>query len=301
MSISLRQIRYFVSTAERGQVSQAALDLAISQSAITTAIQQIERTIGADLFTRSQLGMELTPAGQQFLFHAYDIINKVAEATSPSIPANDLEGRLSVAATYTVIGYFLPNHLEKMKRGLPKLDIQLFELNREAIEEGLLANRYDIAVLLTSNVLNPDLSTETLLSSRRRLWVPSKHPLLSESSVGLKEISEQPYVMLTVDEAAHTSLKYWSNTPYQPSVTLRTSSVEAVRSMVANGLGVTILSDMVLRPWSLEGKRIETIVPRNPIPPMDVGLAWRHNAHFTPVMEAFRSYFRQTFFIPTVR
>jgi DNA-binding transcriptional LysR family regulator len=301
MSISLRQIRYFVSTAEHGQVSQAALDLAISQSAITTAIQQIERTIGADLFTRSQQGMELTPAGQQFLFHAYDIINKVAEATSPSIPANDLEGRLSVAATYTVIGYFLPNHLEKMKRGLPKLDIQLFELNREAIEEGLLTNRYDIAVLLTSNVLNPDLSTETLLSSRRRLWVPSKHPLLSESSVGLKEISEQPYVMLTVDEAAHTSLKYWSNTPYQPSVTLRTSSVEAVRSMVANGLGVTILSDMVLRPWSLEGKRIETIVPRNPIPPMDVGLAWRRNAHFTPVMEAFRSYFRQTFFIPTVR
>jgi DNA-binding transcriptional LysR family regulator len=84
MSISLRQIRYFVSTAEHGQVSQAALDLAISQSAITTAIQQIERTIGADLFTRSQQGMELTPAGQQFLFHAYDIINKVAEALSES-------------------------------------------------------------------------------------------------------------------------------------------------------------------------------------------------------------------------
>jgi DNA-binding transcriptional LysR family regulator len=84
-------------------------------------------------------------------------------------------------------------------------------------------------------------------------------------------------------------------------VTLRTSSVEAVRSLVANGLGVTILSDMVLRPWSLEGKRIETIVPRNPIPPMDVGLAWRRNAQLTPVMEAFRSYFRQTFFIPTVR
>jgi DNA-binding transcriptional LysR family regulator len=121
--------------------SQAALDLAISQSAITTAIRQIERTIGADLFTRSQQGMELTPAGQPFLFHAYDMLNKLAEATSPSIPANDLKGRLSVAATYTVIGYLLPNHLEKMKRGLPKLDIQLFELNREAIEEGLLSNR----------------------------------------------------------------------------------------------------------------------------------------------------------------
>jgi DNA-binding transcriptional LysR family regulator len=301
MSISLRQIRYFVSTAERGQVSQAALDLAISQSAITTAIQQIERTIGADLFIRSPHGMELTPAGQQFLFHAYEILNKVAEATSLIVPANELEGSLSVAATYTVMGYFLPNHLDKMKRALPKLDIQLFELTREAIEEGLLSNRYDIAVLLTSNVLNPYLSTETLLSSRRRLWVASKHRLLAEGSVGLKEISEEPYIMLTVDEAAHTSLKYWSKTPYQPSVTLRTSSVEAVRSLVANGLGVAILSDMVLRPWSLEGKRIETIVPRDAIPPMDVGLAWRRDVEFTPAMEVFRSYFRQSFYIPMMR
>jgi DNA-binding transcriptional LysR family regulator len=301
MPISLRQIRYFVSTAEQGQISQAAVDLAISQSAITTAIKELERVIGADLFVRSPQGMELTAAGRQFLFHAYDILNKVQEATSLNVPANNLEGSLTVAATYTVIGYFLPNHLEKLKRNFPKLDIQLFELNREAIEEGLLSNRYDIAVLLTSNVLNPDLSTETLLGSRRRLWVASKHHLLQRESVGLKEISQEPYIMLTVDEAAHTSLKYWSKTPYQPSVTLRTSSVEAVRSMVANGQGVAILSDMVLRPWSLEGKRIETLVPSDPIPAMDVGLAWRRNAQFTSAMEAFRSYFRQTFYIPNSR
>src|SRR5258707_11302485 len=127
MTCRLRQIRFFVSYAEHGHVSQSALDLAISQSAITTAIQQIERTIGADLFTRSQLGMELTPAGQQFLFYAYDIINKVAEATSPSIPANELEGRLSIAPTYTVIGYFLPNHLQEIKSALPKLAIHVFD------------------------------------------------------------------------------------------------------------------------------------------------------------------------------
>ena len=301
MSINLRQIRYFVSTAEQGQISQAAVDLSISQSAITTAIKDLERIIGTELFVRSSHGMELTPAGRQFLFHAYDILNKVREATSLNIPANNLEGSLTVAATYTVIGYFLPNHLEKLRRVFPKLDIQLFELNREAIEEGLLSNRYDIAVLLTSNVLNPDLTTETLLGSRRRLWVAAKHHLLQRESVGLKEIAEEPYIMLTVDEAAHTSMKYWSKTPYQPSVTLRTSSVEAVRSMVANGQGVAILSDMVFRPWSLEGKRIETIVLRDPVPAMDVGLAWRRNAQFTAPMEAVRSYFRQTFYIPNLR
>jgi DNA-binding transcriptional LysR family regulator len=301
MSLSLRQIRYFVATAEQGQISQAAVDLGISQSAITTAIKDLEQIVGFDLFNRSAQGMELTVAGRQFLFHAYEILNKVHEATNLLLPANDFAGKLTVAATYTVIGYFLPNHLGRLKRAWPNLDIQLFELNREAIEEGLLSNRYDIAVLLTSNVLNPDLATETLLSSRRRLWAAAKHPLLSRHAVGLKEIAEEPYIMLTVDEAAHTSLKYWSQTAYRPNVILRTSSVEAVRSLVADGQGVAILSDMVLRPWSLEGKRIETAVPTDPIPAMDVGLAWRHNTQFTPAMEAFRSYFHQTFSLPSNR
>jgi DNA-binding transcriptional LysR family regulator len=71
--------------------------------------------------------------------------------------------------------------------------------------------------------------------------------------------------------------------------------------MVANGQGVAILSDMVLRPWSLEGKRIETIVLRDAIPAMDVGLAWRRNIEFTAPMEVFRSYFRQAFHIPAAR
>ena len=301
MSISLRQIRYFVATAEQGQITQAAVALAISQSAITSAIKDLEQVVGAELFSRSPQGMELTTVGRQFLFHAYDILNKVQEATSLKVPANDVEGSLTVAATYTVIGYFLPNHLERLKRYFPKLEIQLFELTREAIEEGLLSNRYDIAVLLTSNVQDTDLSTETLIGSRRRLWVASKHHLLQGDFVGLKEVAAEPYIMLTVDEAAHTSLKYWSKTPFRPTVTLRTSSVEAVRSMVANGQGVAILSDMVLRPWSLEGKRIETVVLRDPIPAMDVGLAWRRDTEFTPSMEVFRSYFRQAFYIPTMR
>lgn len=301
MPVSLRQIRYFVSTAEHGQISQAAAELGISQSAVTTAIKELEQTVGLDLFIRSTQGMEMTTAGRQFLFHAYEILNKVDEATNLLLPASDFSGRLTVAASYTVIGYFLPNHLGRLRRAWPNLDIQLFELNREAIEEGLLANRYDMAVLLTSNVINSDLATETLMNSRRRLWVPARHRLLSQGSVGLKEIAEEPYIMLTVDEAAHTALRYWSNTSYRPNVTLRTSSVEAVRSLVADGQGVAILSDMVLRPWSLEGKRIETIVPTEPIPSMDVGLAWRRGAPFTPSMEAFRSYFHQTFFLPSHR
>jgi DNA-binding transcriptional LysR family regulator len=128
--------------------------------------------------------------------------------------------------------------------------------------------------------------------------VPARHRLLSESKIGLKEVAEEDYIMLTVDEASHSSMKYWSQTPYLPKITLRTSSVEAVRSLVANGQGVAILSDMVHRPWSLEGRRIETISLTDPIPSMDVGLAWKRNAEFSPAMDAVRGYFRRSFNVP---
>lgn len=166
------------------------------------------------------------------------------------------------------------------------------------IEDGLPANRFDMAMVLTSVVNNPELVTETLQSSRRRLWVPANHPLTGAGRVGSAEIAREPYIMLTIDEAAHTALRCWSSSAHRPGIRLRTSSVEAVRSMAANGLGVAILSDMVYRLWSLEGKRLETIVPVEPVPAMDVGLAWRRGVEMSPAMRVFRDYFVTRYLAP---
>lgn len=65
--------------------------------------------------------------------------------------------------------------------------------------------------------------------------------------------------------------------------------------------GVTVLSDMVYRPWSLEGKRIETIIMRERVPAMDIGLAWRQGAELTPAMRLFRSHFSEAYQTPQSR
>ena len=300
-ALSFKQLKYFVATAELGQISRAATALSISQSAITTAIQELEKTLGAELFKRSSHGVDLTEAGRNFLAHAYDILAKVEEAMRLPAATNEAMGTLTVATTYTVIGYFLPFHLQRLRRLHPNLIFKVHEVNRQAIETGLVTGAYDIAVLLTSNVSTPTLSLETLMSSPRRLWVPWQHPMTLEDTVSLARVAEEPYVMLTVDEAAETTMKYWNKTHHRPDEILRTSSVEAVRSMVANGEGVTILSDMVYRPWSLEGRRIDTVNLADPIPSMDVGLAWKKDAKFTPAMSAFRNYFRHTFHVSNLR
>jgi len=298
MSLTLRQVRYFVATAEIGQISQAALHLNISQSAVTAAIKELEGILGMVLFERSTQGMRLTDAGRHFLNRAYVILRSVDDAMNSPLPDVRASGLLRLAASYTVIGYFLPHHLQRLEHWHPDVAIEVHEQERTAIEHGLLDGRFDMAVVLTANLTHPDIVSEIFFSSERRLWLPSHHPLCERSAVSLADVAQEPYILLTVDEAEQTTLRYWEQAQQQPNVRVRTSSVEAVRSMVANGSGVAILSDLVHRPWSLEGKRIETLTVTDKVPPMSVGLAWRRDHDFSPAMQAFRNYFHDAFLAP---
>ena len=297
MSLSLRHLRYFVAAADTGQVSRAAVELNVSQSAVTGAIRQIETRLGTRLFERHSNGVTLTFEGSRFLQHARSIVASVNEALRvPTAAAASVAGNLRVGLTFTVAGYFFPQHHARFVRSYPAVTIEMREAPRPAIEEDLLAGRLDIAVLLTSNLENQHaLAHETLIRSRRRLWLPVDHPMLRMSEIRLEHVAQEPYVMLTVDEADRTADRYWRRTPYRPRIIFRTSSVEAVRSMVANRTGVTILSDMVYRPWSLEGQRVETRTLDDPVPSMDVGMAWRRDTDQSPAVQAFRDFLGLSF------
>lgn len=292
MEPSLRQIRYFIATADAGQVSRAAMEINVSQSAITAAIKGLEEIIGAALFERHASGVTLTYEGNLFLDHARHIVAAVDEAVRlPRRIREDVRGSFNLAVSYTVAGYYLPPHLARFSRGFPNVEINLTEADRGDIEEGLISGAFDLAVVLTSNIINQeDLSYDTLLRSRRRLWVDAHHRFLARPNVSLQDIAGEPYIMLTVDEASNTAQRYWNRSPHRPNTIFRTSSVEAVRSMVANGTGIAILSDMVYRPWSLEGRRVEVIPVADGVPTMDVGLAWSNSAERSVAAKAFSEF-----------
>jgi DNA-binding transcriptional LysR family regulator len=292
MSFSLRQVRYFIAAAELGQISQAAVELNVSQSAVTAAIQQLEAILGGRLFDRVSQGVSLTPEGARFLQHGRNIMAAVNEAMrAPRMSNAATTGAVRIGITYTVAGYFLPQHHARFARSFPGLTIDLYEASRSTIEQALLDGALDIGVLLVSNLENREaLASEILVRSRRRLWTATDHPLLKAEQVTLAEISSEPYVMLTVDEASQTAGRYWAKRACRPNVIFRTSSVEAVRSMVAAGMGVTILSDMTYRPWSLEGQRIETRIIADEVPSLDVGLAWKRDGALSSQAQTFRDF-----------
>ena len=293
MTLSLKQVRYFIAAAEAGKISQAAFELSVSQSAVTAAIQQLEAGLAIRLFHRNPSGVTLTPEGNRFLQHARHIMAAVNEAIRvPRTADSALSGKVKVGVTYTVCGYFLPPYHARFIRNFPNVSLDLYEASRTVIEDALMEGAIDIGVILVSNLENRErLTAETLFRSRRRLWLPAEHRLLRQETVTLADVAEEPYVMLTVDEASQTAGRYWTRTQHRPNVIFRTSSVEAVRSMVAAGMGVSILSDMVYRPWSLEGQRIETRSLEDDIPTMDVGLARRAGSALSPPAQALHDFF----------
>lgn len=291
--LSIRQLQFFVAVAEAGQISAAARDLYVSQSAVTTAVQEIERTLRQPLFTRTSRGVALTPTGTEFLPRARHILQLVDEATLVSASDTQLHDRIRIAVTYTVMAYFLPHHIQRLAILFPNLEVEWLEMSRPAAEIALVNGKQDFGLVLTSNLRHPGIRHETLVHSRRRLWMAPGHQLAGLSDVGLTDVAEHPYVQLTVDETEQTTQRYWGR--IEPRIFVRTSSIEAVRSIVANGNGVTILSDMVHRPWSLEGKRVSTVVLRDPVPEMRIGLAWRQGTSFSPAMNALHLYFRRQF------
>lgn len=292
MDITFRQIRYFVCTAEMGQISQAAQELNITQSAITIAIKELESKLDVPLFIRTAKKMVLTEQGKTFLSSCYDMLDILKTTQYLKQNNEDISGELHVGATYTVLGYFLPAHIERLQTLYPKVKFNIVEMARAQIEQALLSGELDMAVLLSSNVNHPQLQVETFLESERSLWVSSDHPLLKKQAVDYADIATEPYIMLTVDEADMTAQKHWQeHHPVGPNVFMKTSSVEAVRSMVANGSGVCILSNAVYRPWSLEGKKINRIKLSSNVPTMNLGVAWNASKQRNQLQKIFADYF----------
>lgn len=290
--ITMKQLRYFVAAAECGQVSMAASREHVSQSAVTAAIAALEEILGTRLFERHAQGVTMTLDGHDFYNHAKHVLDSLNDAVHKSRSrAHEIAGVLRVAASYTVMGYFLPEVLARFRASYPKVSFELHDLERAPLEEAVLSGAVDVGVALLSNV--SELSRfghRSLIRSPRKLWVAPSHPLAKIERPGLSEIARHPYVMITVDEGESSTMRYWTKEKLEPDVILRTGSMEAVRAFVSHGFGVTILSDMVFRPWSLEGKRIEAKELKTPIPEMDVGMLWHRTRERCAVTRAFMDF-----------
>ncbi|MDC6127319.1 LysR family transcriptional regulator, partial [Burkholderia gladioli] len=146
-SITLRQIEYFVSVADTGQISQSANLCAVSQSSMTIALKKLEDAVGTALLQRHSRGVRLTQAGERFLRHVQHAAISVdrAVAAAQDVP-EQVAGQVRIGVTETISAYLMPSLMSAVAERYGKLSVSIVESERETIEAMLADDRLDIAL-----------------------------------------------------------------------------------------------------------------------------------------------------------
>ncbi|MCS7068030.1 MAG: LysR family transcriptional regulator [Meiothermus sp.] len=287
MQISLKQLVYFIAVAESGSISKALTSLNVTQSVVTEAIKKLEDTLGAELFTRHARGMILTHAGHQFLRHAHEVLAALRNAEQAIRERPDATtGQLNLGVTSLVTAYYLPYLLDRFERVFPGIQVTIVEDRRGYIEHLLINGELDVAVMNVSAVDKQAIETRTLLRAPWRVWLASNHPLVQREAVALQELQTERFLSLRNDELEEISQQIYRLSG-SPPVAVRTDSIEAVRSLVALGIGVAVLPNLMYRPWSLEGDRLESRPLQENLPRLEIGVAWRRGSALSEAARQF--------------
>jgi DNA-binding transcriptional LysR family regulator len=279
-NLTLRQFRYFLAVAESSSLASASRMLNIAQSALTKSVQELEDEVGARLFVRSPKGMTLTAEGHRFLAGARRVISAVADASRVAASSERvLEGVLSVGVSSLVAGYYLSELLARFSRNHPNVQVQVVEESPPFLEHLLINGELDAAIMVANALSEPQaLIVETLTRSPHRVWVASNHPLSEQADVSLMECAQHPQILLEADRIEAVMRSVWSRHALRPRTVLKTSSLEAVRSLVGVGAGFAVLPDFLYRPWTLDADHVEALRLRDVVPTVDVGLVRRRGA-----------------------
>jgi DNA-binding transcriptional LysR family regulator len=280
MSFSFRQVRYFEAVARCGSVSLAAHSLSISQSTVTEALRDLEADLKCKLFERHARGVHLTLKGQQFLRHCHRILADVSDARDFLRDQGKTDtGRIVLGVTRLIAGYLLPRLLADFAREFPGIEIVLVEDTSAHLEHMLVGGEIDVALM----VLQPDarpssLRTEVVSLSRYRVWLPIGHPAGRKDLLSLRDVAAETHIILASDELSDALLSLHRTLGTTLPSIFKTDSVEAARSLVAIRYAIAIMPDLVYRPWSLDGDKIEAHRVSENLPVTEAVIAWRRGS-----------------------
>jgi DNA-binding transcriptional LysR family regulator len=271
-AISLTQLRHFVAAAEHSSMTEAGSSLAIAQSAVSTSVANLERSLGTELFLRQRAkGLQLTAAGIEFRSRAQAILDSVDDAVD-AISPHTIAGRLQAACFYTMAPFYLPAILDDLHRRHAELIVELHELSAAEVHEALLNRSVEIALTYDLG-LGAQIEREVLATVAPYAAVARGHHLADRSSVTLRELAAEPMVLLDVEFSREYFTGMFSERGLQLRIGHRLQSFEAVRAMVARGHGFTVLNQRPSHDRTYDGGRLVTLPIADKVDGLNVVLA----------------------------
>ncbi|MBU3864421.1 LysR family transcriptional regulator [Streptomyces sp. 4503] len=276
VGFTLLQLRYFLVAAECGSMTEASGALHIAQSAVSAAIHNLERDLRVQLFIRRRgRGLTLTPAGERLQQQAREMLARAREIEREARGDGEtISGPVAVGCFVTLAPYYLPPLFSECTDRHPGIEIDVVEGETDQLVQALGAGRIDFALTydlgLTAEM---DLRSETIARAPAYVIVAADHPLARQGSVELAELSAEPLVLLDLPHSRDYFRSLVAATGTAPDVRYRTRSYETVRSLVARGLGYSVLNQRPATGQTYGGGEIAELELRDGSPPLEVKIA----------------------------
>lgn len=260
MRYSLRQLEIFVAIARAENVSRAAEQLKLSQSAASSALVELERMFERPLFDRVGKSLHLNSTGRGLLDKAEALL----------IQAGDIEtyltgsgpGPLAIGATLTIGNYLATLIVVEYMRRYPDSPVRLQVANTAAIAERLLRFQCDFA-LLEGEFSHSELLLEPWLADELVVFCAPSHPLAGQGPVDNATLARQFWILREAGSGTRTRFEQGIRGQLQEvRAGLELEHTEAIKRAVESGLGIGCLSRLALREAFRRGSLLEIPTPQ---------------------------------------
>ena len=294
IKFTLRQLYYFMATAETGSITAASHRASISQAAISTAISHIERELNVQLFVRHHAqGLTPTPAGRALLRDAKQLLKQAEGMYASAVDVSQqLRGELNVGWLSTLAPIVMPELVSTFATAFPETTVRSIVSDQDGLLEGL--RRADIEIAVTYDLrITPDIVCVPLATLPPYALFGASHPLARESSVKLSQLAPLPMVLLDTPMGREYFHALFIRNRLQPNIVWSSSQLDVVGTMVANGFGYSLGNVRPRFNAALDGRRLYRVPLRGDMPPVRIGTATLKEFMKTRLVAAFERYCRE--------
>lgn len=260
MRYSLRQLEVFLATARHENVTRAAASLAMSQSAASSSLKDLEDQFDVQLFDRVGKRLQLSELGNQVRPQAENLLAQ-ARAFEQALTGDDATGRLQIGATLTIGNYLAVGMIANFRKLHPQADIALSVANTETIAERVASFELDMG-LIEGEFHHRDLDTIHWRADELVVFAAPDHPLARAAALTDDDLLSLPWIVREPGSGTRQAFDramYGILTDLQ--FTMELQHTEAIKRAVEAGLGVGCLSQISLTEAFKRGSLVPLAVP----------------------------------------
>ena len=237
--------RAFVVAAETGSLTKTAEKLGYTQSGVSHLIGALEDELGFQLLLRNHTGAALTQEGELLLPYVRAFLQASDAVKEAADSVNGLSrGSIRVGTVSSIALQWLPKLFSVFSERYPNIHIEIFNATYSALEEALSASKLDCCFVTMPS--RPEFSVTPLGKDRLMALLPENDPLADKSAITAADLIDQPFILPA--EGSHYDIgKLFRSVHASPAVRFDMSDDYAAIEMVRQGMGITVLPELLVR------------------------------------------------------